>query len=106
MSTAGWREDSTTLQIIFAEIILHILMALVLFVDLQDAPVLMIGGRENLGLLTWQEDCREAAVTADHSADDQPVAAQTRLRFLPILVAADPHSSILRSAIIHGHSKQ
>ena len=65
------RRVFAALQIIFAEIVLHIPMASVLFVDLQDASVLIIGGRENLGWFTWQEDRGEAAVTVDHSADDQ-----------------------------------
>lgn len=68
---AGQGRNIAATQIKFGEIVQHIRVTLILFVDLQDAPVLMIGGRKNARRLTGQEEGGEAAVTVDHAADDQ-----------------------------------
>jgi len=57
----------------------------VLFVDLEDAGVLLIRGRENPRGLTRQKKRRESAAAADHAPDDKHAATLT-----PAAVFANP----------------
>ena len=57
----------------------------VLFVDLEDARVLMIRGRKNPRGFAGQKECGEPAAAADHAPDDKHTGTLT-----PAAVFANP----------------
>jgi hypothetical protein len=54
-----------------AEIVYHAVVRAVLFVDLEDAPVLGVAGREDARLLAGQEDAGVGAMAVGEAADDE-----------------------------------
>ena len=65
-------------EIRFDEIVEDAFVGSVLFVDLQNAGVLGVAGRENFRRLTFEEDGGVGVAAVDHTTDDDHGRKETR----------------------------